>query len=131
MHPRIGALLIGAALTALLAPGGSLPAAEKPGKTGAVQGKVTYKGLPVTGGTVAFHPAKGKPVVAKIQADGGYSAKDVPVGEVVVAVETESVKKAGGGAKYVKIPAKYAGPKTSGITVTIKEGKQTYDIDLR
>ena len=91
---------------------------------------MTYKGAPLPGGTVAFHPDKGKPVAAQIQPDGTYSARAVPVGDVVVTVETESVKKAGGGAKYVKVPAKYAGPKTSGLTVTIKAGKQTHDINL-
>jgi hypothetical protein len=39
---------------------------------------------------------------------------------------------AGGGVEpnYVKIPAKYADKATSGLSVTLKSGKQTYDIRL-
>ena len=32
--------------------------------------------------------------------------------------------------KYMKIPAKYADPKTSGLTVTLVKGEQTHNIDL-
>jgi hypothetical protein len=36
----------------------------------------------------------------------------------------------GGGGTYVKIPSKYALPKTSPLRTTLKKGKNTYDIDL-
>lgn len=37
---------------------------------------------------------------------------------------------AAGGGKYVKIPAKYADAKTSGLTVNVAAGKQTKDFPL-
>ena len=36
----------------------------------------------------------------------------------------------GAHATYVKIPAKYANKETSGLSTTLKKGKQTYDISL-
>jgi hypothetical protein len=62
-------------------------------KHGEVTGKVMHKGDILPGGTVTFWPqvAGNVPAHAKIAADGTYSAKAVPVGEVVVTVETESL----------------------------------------
>jgi Rieske Fe-S protein len=112
-------------------------------ETGMVEGHVTYKGKPLEGGTIQFHPEKGKPIIVKLQAEGTYKAKDVPLGEVRVTVETESVNPANakGGdkkdtapakdTKYQPIPAKFAKPDTSGLTAEVKKGKQTLDIDLQ
>jgi hypothetical protein len=120
------------------------------GDVGSVSGKVAYKGQPVTGGTVTFAAKEGKATVsAAIAADGTYSAEKVPVGEYNIGIETESVKpKAGPGGlvppkggdkvppaaadapKYVKFPEKYADPRKSGLTFTVKKGKQTLDILL-
>jgi hypothetical protein len=103
-------------------------------KTGTIMGKVTYKGKPLPGGTVTFHPAKGKAITGIIQPDGTYAVKDVPLGPAKVAIETESVKPKPGaapkGGKYIPIPAKYASPKTSGLTYMVAAGKQTLDIVL-
>jgi len=122
---------------------------EKKGDTGTVSGKVTYKGKPLPGGNVTFAGKDGKSLAAAIHEDGTYSLEKVPPGEYKVAVETESLRKAapGGGVppkggdkiapppaadapKYVAIPVKYANPETSGLTYTVKTGKQTFDIDL-
>ena len=60
--------------------------------TASVSGAVTYKGKPVTGGSVVFYPASGTPYSAVIAADGTYAVSDIPTGEeVVVCVETESI----------------------------------------
>jgi hypothetical protein len=63
-------------------------------KHGEVSGKVTYQGKPLPGGTVMFWPqgveAGARPAPARINEDGGYTAP-VPVGEVAVTVETESL----------------------------------------
>jgi hypothetical protein len=116
---------------------------QKVAETGVVEGHVTYRGNPLQEGTIQFHPEKGKPVVVKLQAEGTFKAKDVPVGELRVTVETESVnpanvkdgdKKDTGPAKetkYQPIPVKFAKPETSGLTAEIKKGKQTLDIDLQ
>jgi hypothetical protein len=129
---------------------------------GSVSGKITYKGAPVTGGTITFFPTSGTgsaPVT--IKPDGTYSSTDVPMGDMGVSIETESVKGLGGGGPaynipkgmkppsgtpqpeqpkiqgganmpvYVQIPQKYVNPKTSGLTCTIKPGKNVCDFDLK
>lgn len=91
-----------------------------------------------------------------ITPDGTYTTSQLPAGELQVSIETESANpkrpKAGqqyGGEKaqmkrspppegvgsapkgtYVKIPPKYSDPKTSGLTVTVTNGKNTKDFDL-
>ena len=109
-----------------------------------VQGKVSYKGAPVTGGTMTFHLADGSTRAAIINPDGTYSASDIAAGEVIVTVETESLKRAEseykngknkqvaspvptGGAPvstgtYVKIPAKYKDKDKSDAKLTIASG---------
>ncbi len=41
-------------------------------ETAKVQGKVTWNGAPVAGGTIVFYPEKGRPAMATIQSDGSY-----------------------------------------------------------
>ena len=93
-----------------------------------------------------------------ITPDGTYSASQLPAGELRVSIETESAnpknrrssEQYGGGrgkdmmkrspapegvgtapkGAYVKIPDKYKDPKTSGLTVTLTNGKNTKDFDL-
>src|SRR5262245_35062810 len=57
-------------------------------KTGDVKGKVTFKGAPVTEGSVTFlNPKGGGDYEAKIDPDGSYAIKKVKVGEYVVEVK--------------------------------------------
>ncbi len=100
---------------------------DKPAETGSVSGKVTYKGQPLTAGVVILTGADGKTHSADLAADGTYSFKDVKVGEYKVAVDTDNPKNP---AKAVKVPAKYQDSKTSGITVDVRKGEATHDIDL-
>jgi hypothetical protein len=119
-----------------------------------VAGKVSYKGQPVGGGTIALHPVtEGAPIPGGIRPDGTFSFGDVPPGEYQVAIETESIRqfaKKGGnymkmsGAKvpegmkvsdapdssYVAIPKKFADPKTSGLTWKVEGMSPTKDFDL-
>jgi hypothetical protein len=64
-------------------------------KNSTVSGKVTYKGQPVTGGTLTLHPTDGKggsfPPIP-IKPDGTFMTTDVPAGSWQVAIETESIK---------------------------------------
>ncbi|HKB03979.1 MAG TPA: hypothetical protein VKD90_17280 [Gemmataceae bacterium] len=112
-----------------------LPAAagDKTGKSGIIEGKVIYKGLPIPAGTVSFHATDGTKVTASLKADGTYRAEKVPVGKTRVTIETESARPKGkdkDAPKYVKIPQKYAGANTSGLEIVVAAGKQTTDFDL-
>jgi hypothetical protein len=125
-----------------------------------VSGSISYKGQPIKAGAMAFHTPEGTIYGASISQDGTYSATDLPVGELVVTVETETINpNKGGGALteeakkrmeaqgqrqpppgmpgavnpsefYVKIPAKYSKPKTSPISVTLAAGRQVKNIEL-
>ena len=122
-----------------------------------VTGKVTYKDKVVGAGTVTFYTQAGVYGPTTIGADGTYTLKSIPDGETQVTVETESGNKnapkptygpkdgKGGmspappganettapAGEYVKIPGKYAAKATSGLKVTLVNGKQTYDISLK
>jgi hypothetical protein len=127
------------------------------GGTGTVSGKVTYKDakggeVPVKGGTVIFN-AKSKSVSADINEDGTYTAKDVPVGEAKIAVQTKAlgIRAAMGKEKsipadspmfkggkspeeaarrFVEIPENYEDAQTSGLTYVVKLGPQDHDLPL-
>ena len=118
--------------------------------SGTVTGTVTYKGAPLTTGKVIFYGANNQVASAAIGDDGKYEAIKVPLGPVKVAVDTPpppsaaAVKAAKAGKKRfergnpitvpentVSIPAKYANPEQSGFSLTVKEGSQPYDIDLK
>jgi hypothetical protein len=112
----------------------------KPEEVGSITGKVTYKGVPLPAGTITFHPLEGKAGSAPIREDGTYSADKVPVGDAAVTVDTQPLKPAdkpkgdkpkGDAPKFVKIPAKYADKEKSDLKVTIKKGKNVYDIELK
>ncbi len=106
-----------------------------------VKGKVTYKGAPVTGGTLTLAPASGPPLSVTIKADGTFQTSDIPTGQMGVGIDTDSIMAMPGGSmanppkdvqmpKKVVIPAKYKDPKTSGLTWDIKSGTNTKDFDL-
>jgi hypothetical protein len=58
-----------------------------------ISGKVTYNGAPVSGGVVTFHSKEGV-YVSGISTDGAFNAADLPEGEMIVTIETESVNPA-------------------------------------
>jgi hypothetical protein len=127
---------------------------RNPNAPAEVSGRVTYKGAPVTGGTLAFHSKGGGAYSCPIDPEGNYIGTDLPAGEVVVTIETESLnpslkqeqyKGAKGknmtsptpkgfeqGAKgtYVKIPTKYNDPTKSPLKETLSRGKQSKNFDL-
>ncbi len=114
-------------------------------------GKITYKGAIVSGGTIKLVPTDSKivPVTSQINPNGTYSVVPTGLGDMKVAIETESIKGQTGAAytvpptrkglpeitdanlpKYVKIPGKYANEASSGLTVTIQKGKNQKDFEL-
>jgi hypothetical protein len=59
-----------------------------------VSGTVTYKGETVPTGSVTFHTEQGA-IFSYPLVDGTYSGSDLPTGEMVVTVETESANPEG------------------------------------
>ena len=114
----------------------------------ALKGKVTYKGAPVTGGTITLIPASGGPFPITIKPDGSFAVGDAPVGPMKVTIETDTVSPPAAGfnmpmpkdakapevdttnqAKKVVIPAKYKSAETSGLTWDTKTEKtKTFDL---
>lgn len=115
-----------------------------------LSGKVTYRGTPVTGGTMTLLTAGEKSFKGYLRRDGTFKIFYLTPGEMKVAIETESIKDALSkfdelskshapgrdiGIRenvpvYVMIPAKYGNPETSGLKVTINKGENTADFNL-
>jgi hypothetical protein len=121
--------------------------------TAIIEGTITYKGTKLGGGNITYNPVSGAGAYqVAIGNDGTYMVTEVPPGDAVVTVETESVKRAAekpayGGkgdmkmspapkgyepkvGTYVEIPAKYADKEKSGLKYTVQSGKQTKNWEL-
>jgi hypothetical protein len=110
---------------------------------GSVSGTVKYQGKPVIYGTVMFVGTDNIPVVAMIQPDGSYRATEVLAGNNQVAINSphpdppERVSKSGKREpppvdpdKWFMIPGKYGDARTSGLSFAVKEGSNTFPIEL-
>jgi len=109
--------------------------------TGTIEGKVTLNGQPVTDLTVNFVSANGDIVSATVGPDGAYTATGILTGDTKVTVTPmsdtsmdaqQAIKKgkAEPGAPKVKINPKYLDSNTSGLALTVKSGKNPFDIPL-
>jgi len=116
---------------------------------GTVHGKLTFKGEAVPSGTIVFYGPGDQVASAGLLPDGTYEATEVPLGEVKVAVTTPPppdpkaaerlknnpmIKERGitiKQEKVVSVPRKYNLPGTSGISLTVKQGSQPFDITLK
>lgn len=127
--------------------------AKNPNAPAKASGAVSYNAKPVKGGNVTFVFEKEGSYNAPIRSDGTYEAMDLPVGEAIVIVETETAnpdKKtptyggkramevqrppAGAGPRaedYVKIPAKFGDAKSSGLKATLKSGDNKHDVEMK
>ncbi len=124
---------------------GGGPTSQTP-KTGAtVSGKITFSKIPLNVGQVTMH---GKDLAGKeyiqgspIQEDGTYKVENAPLGEVKVSLFIPPPAPAGPPIKplagekpnpvsKVNLPSQYTSPATSKITLTVKAGEQTFDINL-
>jgi hypothetical protein len=126
---------------------------------GSISGKITYKGKPLSSGTVTFVPEQGGGFSCDIH-NGEYKIANIPSGPAKIAVipastsapidyvmkmrpPKELLEKAAPG-KSIETPTKEGSPKietpfppdkfknpdTSGLTYTVKSGPQVHDIDL-
>jgi hypothetical protein len=115
---RIGAWML---LLAPLAIGCGPEQPVDPNRT-TVSGTVSFNGQPLKAGTITFDSTeKQLSTSVPIGTDGRYATNRMPIGANIVTIETEMLKH-GSPHLYVKIPAKYANPVSSGLAVEIKQG---------
>ena len=116
-------------------------------KVGTMTGKITYKGTPLSNGTVQVFGADGRGGSGPITADGTYTVGDAPLGDVTITVKVLASAMTGmkpvarppgtpampgeSDKPPVTIPANYGDKAKSGLTLTIKSGTQTNNIDLK
>jgi hypothetical protein len=134
-RPALGRSFRLLCLALLASLGGCKPA------NGVVKGRVTLDDKPLTTGSVTFVVSKGTGVSGGIEADGTYTAVNVPLGEVTVVVSGAIMPTAPAGKPDPRkppepagptgtVPKKYQDPKTSGLTLTVQAGEQPFDIKL-
>lgn len=131
------------------------------GPSGTVSGKLTYKGKPLAEGTqiIFMHRTSGFAGVDAVDSEGHFELSfyrkttgptpQIPVGEYVVTVqppdpnaemsdptdvmtpdEVDAANRKRRSAP-ISFPQKYRQPHTSGITKTVKEGENKFEIDLK
>jgi hypothetical protein len=94
-----------------------------------VSGKVTLDGKPLSDATVMFVPEKGFAAAGTLQPDGtfrlisGRPGNGAVIGSHKVAVMPADPLKA-------HFPAKYQNAETSGFSVEVKAGKNSFEFDL-
>ncbi len=84
-----------------------------------VGGKVTYNGQPLTDSVITFHFKDGQFMGARIK-DGMFRVDRLPSGAAKVTIDS----------KLIRLPAKFASPDTSGLTIEIKKGKMAVNFML-
>lgn len=90
---------------------------KKPAGKSSIQGTVRLGGAFLSGGTVTFASKDGK-AEAKIAADGSYKVEGIKPDVYKVSV------------KGANVPAVFGDPDKSGLTLTVRDGRNTYDIML-
>lgn len=91
---------------------------KKPAGAASVTGLVTVKGQPLKAGTILFTDNQGN-VAGKIAANGTYKVEGLKPGVYKLSFQGAAV------------PAAFNNPNTSGLTYTVKDGKQSHDIALQ
>lgn len=113
-------------------------------ETGAtLEGTITYNGETITMAQLTVLSESGQ-ALGIIEA-GRYKVERVPLGDVKIGINTEAERgnaigqamarakgvNPGPTPKFISLPAKYWDPDTSGVTTTVKKGKNTFDIVLK
>ncbi|WP_439622598.1 hypothetical protein [Gemmata sp.] len=118
---RLRTFARGTALAVLV--GSALGCSQEPG---AVSGEVTIGGKPLPGGVISFHSEVGSsPVVNAPIKDGKYTVSGVPSGNAIVTVGNPRPSP---GCRPV--PPRYGDPDTSGLTLIVQPGEQTFLVAL-
>lgn len=120
------------------------------GATGQVSGQVRFQNKPLPLGRINFFSAENGNLVAfSTITDGTYTIASCPTGEVKIAIESFgrasedivpkglAIKPPGQNdrpglpaVKAVNIPARYRDPAQSELTLVVKRGAHTHDIEL-
>lgn len=100
---------------------------------GDVSGRIMVDGVPLDCGIVNF-VAPGAAASAAVL-DGAYEAGGVPLGAVRIAVRAlprpvVAPPPQGASRPYAPLPARYASPEESGLTLEVRPGRQQRDITL-
>jgi hypothetical protein len=120
-------------------------------ETGAtLEGTVTYKGDQLQFAQIQVL-GEGRMATGRIGEDGRYRVENCPLGQVKVGVNTAAArgeytsKTMQGGVykgpeakgkgrvdlKFMDVPAKFADPEKSELSTSVREGTNTYDIDIK
>jgi len=149
MLVRLTELSFGVLLAGIVVSGCSRYEYRLPDTGATLEGTVTYRGEKVPLAQLNVLSEKGQGI-GQIEEPGRYLIQSAPLGEVKIGVNTESMRSQaisqqmaasykGPGAKgsgrapppkFISLPAKYQDPETSGITTTVRKGKNTFDIVL-
>jgi hypothetical protein len=112
---------------------------------GDISGKVTYKGKALVWGTIQLEAADKTFKQANIESDGSYSIPGVPVGNARVSVSSANPQSSDfvplhAGPRFqpkkpitgwFPIPSEYQDINKAKMSYTVKNGPNTYDIDLK
>jgi hypothetical protein len=98
-----------------------------------VKGKVTYKGKPLTKGTVTFEPdGEGRLATGELQADGTYELTTYQKGDgTVVGQHRVYIKGTGPNPRKELVPQKYTTRQASNLTADVDADHTEHIFDLK
>lgn len=111
-------------------------------ETAKVEGTVTYQGKLLEGARISFFPVSGRPANGMTDSQGKFTLMTFDVGDgampgthkVTIAKQKEiaapSPQNPHGKVQHF-IPKLYSNVSTSGLTKSVKPGKNTFDFDLK
>ena len=122
---RIALVFVLLLLNSLTGCGSSEPKALS---TAPVKGTVTYKGKPLTKGSITFEPdGSGREAHGEIQPDGSFVLTTYKKDDgAVIGTHRVAIVNA-----MPKVPVKYASASGSKIEIEVAEGKTDYTINLQ
>lgn len=123
------------AACALVAVAGAGCNGDKP--TGTVSGTVSYKGAPLASGDVNFLGKNGAAAVGKIDATGAFKIDEpLEADDYRVYFSSPPPEPVAPGTKVAKpkasdLPKKFKDPLSSGVTVSVKAGKNEVSVEFK
>lgn len=133
MRRAVAAALLFNAVALIACEGCGQTSSATPLLTVPVKGKVSYKGQPLTRGTILFEPeGMGKDGHGEVQPDGTFVLTTYKPGDgAVIGAHRVAVTGGAGKGSTGKIPGKYGSLGSSKLTVEVSPDKADYPLDLR